>query len=324
MQEKIQIHCSKFFFFSFSSQISPLEFYTIVLFIKDLKAKLKYGRSKLGLTMSFSVSNNFNVEKYELSTLSKYVDFMSFIQIYSDPSTEYLTINEALQARAASNVEQKVIDLLESVVPSTKIVIGVQFGGPELFTTMNANYRASKLNAILSYNSICNLISNETLKWEWQNYNGLTLLKNKNESRVIVFESTRSIANRMRFVVSRNLAGVVINSIDMDDFSDKGKIDEDTFDDFEISNEITMNFQQQNGTNFPLLRTINAAIITAISETSKQGNFENISDEIIISNHNQSVEHSGNETDSASKVMHVENVLVFVAFISTLSSFFYV
>lgn len=293
---------------SLFSQIPPLDFYKIVLLVKNLKVKFKFVKSNLLLTTSFSVSKDVHITDYELGSMSKYVDFMSFMQIYTDPSTEYLTINQAISARASYNIESGIINLIKSGIPSTKLAIGIQFGGPELFTTLNANDRASKFNGIIGYNSICNLLSNATLRWEKLYFNGLILLKNLDEKWVIVYESSRSIANKMQFVVKYNLTGVSISAINMDDFMGKCKIDEDTFTDFKITKENPMDIKEKNSTSFSLLRTINEAINTLIDETTNHSNFENVTEKIPISDSEQNPNLDKKEVGTEDQTKRIETV----------------
>lgn len=274
-----------------------MDFFKIVFFVRNLKEI--FFKSNLMLTSSFFVSKDFNIEQYEFAALSKYVDFMSFMQIYVDSSAEYLSINQALQARQPLYIENNINNLIESGVPSPKIVVGIQFGGPELFTTSFAAQRASKFNGIIGYDLICKLLSNETLKLEKLNYNGLTLLKNLNEERVIIYENTRSIANQMKFLVKQKLGGVFISSISMDDYAGNCKIDEDTFIDLKLPGRFVGDFEQWSTTNYPLLRTINDAIKLLSNDITNKSQSANVSDGPINESSNQNLDQKQekNETE---------------------------
>lgn len=280
--------CFQFFSFIFShfSQIEPLDFFKIVLFMKEVKAKftLNSKHRSLMLTSSISITKNFNfIEEYEFGALSKYMDFLSFMQVFVDSTPDYLTINEALQARRHSNVIDKIDRLIRSGVPSLKLILGVHFGGPELLTNLNAVNQASKVNEILGYNSICELLStNEKSKWEKLYYSDadLAILKNNKENRVIVFESSRSIANKMKVIVEKKMAGVIITSITADDYLGKCDVDQDTFDDFKIKEETSKKVNWQNEKTFPLLRTINKAIAVLTDDNAVGEQFEGIPDSI--------------------------------------------
>lgn len=269
----------------FFSQIDPTDFFKIAIFMKSLKAKLSSNSNKNRrlLTSSFSLTNSYYpMEKYEFVVLSKYVDFMCFMQIYINSKSEYLTINEALQARRISNIMNKMDRLIKSGVSTTKLIVGVHFGGPQLLTTLNAENRASKVKAILDYTSICKLLSsiksekNGTSNWEKLYYNDadLAILKNNQENNVIIYENSRSVANKMRVVVEKQLGGVIITPIRTDDFNGNCDIDKDTFSDFkfvEIESKIaqaTVRFSLNNEKTFPLLRTVNDAILISVNENT--------------------------------------------------------
>jgi len=79
------------------------------------------------------------------------------------------------------------------------------------------------------------------------------------------------VANQMRFMVRRNLAGTVAVTIDRDDFSGNCPLESDTFEDFLTDEGVSLDFPERNETTFPLLRTINEAITVSLDELSQLG-----------------------------------------------------
>lgn len=128
----------------------------------------------------------------------------------------------------------------------------------------------------MGYNEICALLSDRTSGWN-QSYNvemsqAIATYKDEeaNETRVAVFDSSRSIARKIKFAMSRNLAGAMIWSIDTDDFRGDCDIGDDTFADFQPSPGVTLNIPKRYNANYPLLRTINEAIVVSLDEIAQE------------------------------------------------------
>lgn len=138
-----------------------------------------------------------------------------------------------------------------------------------------SNGTFNKHNDQLKFNQICHLSSKDgALKWEKHFDNssgltkGLTILKAKNETdkiNEIIYESTRSVANRAKLAMNLNLAGLVLYPSNVDDYEGKCGIDEDTFDNFGPNVNVTLNVLNRK---FPLLRTINEAILLSVNVTT--------------------------------------------------------
>lgn len=128
----------------------------------------------------------------------------------------------------------------------------------------------------MGYNEICVLLSDRTSGWKRSYSEDMSQAVAKfrdevaNETRVVVFDSSRSIARKIKFAMSRNLAGVMIWSIDTDDFHGDCDMDEDTFADFKPMPGVTLSIPKRTETNYPLLRTINEAMVVALDEIAQE------------------------------------------------------
>lgn len=105
--------------------------------------------------------------------------------------------------------------------------MGLPFYGRTFVTSLDGNFddilndhtfqgAYTKQDGFMGYNEICTLLSNKSSNWE-KTFNteySEVIAKyrdvKKNETRVAVFDSSRSIANKMKFAMSRNLAGAMV------------------------------------------------------------------------------------------------------------------
>lgn len=227
--------------------------------MKELKESFE--RVNLLLTSSFFGSKCFLDSVGDYLSLSKYLDLVYFMQMFTPLIDE--CIEEAFNGRHIMNLKQNIDGLIKLGVPSTKIVLGLHFGGPEFKLIDND---LSEFEKMVDYNEICDLTLSNEWKKSYDKEASLAYLTQQNENRVIVFESTRSIANRIQPVVELNFAGIIASSIGMDDFRGECGIDDDTFDDFKPVDGGNLNILTSRNVTFPLLRTVNAAITRLMKE----------------------------------------------------------
>lgn len=240
----------------FFSKISEEDFTYLVVFFQEIKEK--FDTCGWSLTISLPATNNFynNYKNHDFRRLAKAVDFINFIQ-----NRFYVIKSLEENLRDANFVEINVKKFMALGVPASKTVIGVSFKG----ATFDANF----IQNLIGYNEICrHLLNNEASEWErsYLSSSELAILKNHHGNHTIVFESSRSIANKMRFAMKRGLAGIITASIIRDDYEGGCVEDEDTFVDFQPEG-ITLNIPQRVGDrSFPLIRTINEAINVTLDE----------------------------------------------------------
>lgn len=135
---------------------------------------------------------------------------------------------------------------------------GVGFRGPY-----------TREDGFLGYNEICRTLSNRTSGWtqQWDASTSQMLAKSERnvftqDIHVVTYDSSRSIANKVLYAMSKRLAGVMVWSVDTDDFLGNCDLDEDTYADFQKVKAAPRRLNQ----NYPLLRTINEATSLALEE----------------------------------------------------------
>lgn len=169
-------------------------------------------------------------------------------------------------------------------------MLGIPFYG-RTFVTKNQGYLGdasddqgfkgpfTRENGFLGYNEICNELSNRSLNWirtfdEATNQAIIRLPdEEKQETKVVTYDDSRAVANKMRFAVEKSLAGVMVWSIDTDDFLGECQVDSsltETFVDFGKAPGVQLNIPKRISGNYPLLRTINEGIILAEEEIDQE------------------------------------------------------
>lgn len=127
----------------------------------------------------------------------------------------------------------------------------------------------------MGYNEICDVLSNKTSGWtrDWDSRTAQGIAKHKDASgmtKVVTFDTTRSVANKMRYAIRQDLAGVMVWSVDTDDFLGDCTAEQDTFADFGDSAGIRLQIPKREYNNYPLLRTMNTALIVAEDELRQE------------------------------------------------------
>lgn len=246
----------------------------MILLLKNLKESFDQEDSKLLLTSSFSISRKFLANNFDFAALVEYLDYVHLLPIDFDTDTldkyDISTVSEELNT---FSVQEKVDNLIESGVPVYKIIMGVMFGGLSFYSSLSdISQNFDKLNG---YSTICETITADgwLIYYESEIDFNYALYKNeeKNEKKIIIYGKSRMIANQMRFMVRRNLAGTAAVTIDRDDFKGKCPLENYTFEDFVTDEGISLDYPERNETTFPLLRTINEAITVSLDELFQLG-----------------------------------------------------
>lgn len=179
-----------------------------------------------------------------------------------------LTINDILKAKSISHLKDTFNDVIKLSVPPAKIIMGLHFGGTEFKNLEDTTNIFEVKNTDLAYSGFCHLLSNN-MKLRWNRSfdveNSLAVSRFENsetgEIRVIVFDSSRSIANKISFAMQNNLSGIKIDVINTDDVEGSCELDQDTFDDFHPFHSAYLRNVTRIDSNFPLLRTINTVLV---------------------------------------------------------------
>lgn len=206
---------------------------------------------------------------------------------YGGAWDRHVSANAPLKGQGILNVEYTIDYLIKLGAPPTKIVMGLPFYGRTFVTKLDGNFGDAsndvgfqgpftRENGFMGYNEICALLSDRKSGWK-RSYDpetsqAIATFKNEDtgETRVAVFDSSRSIAHKMKFAMGRNLGGAMVWSIDTDDFHGDCDIDDDTFNDFKPLPGVTLNIPKRYNANYPLLRTINEATVIALDEIAQE------------------------------------------------------
>lgn len=237
-----------------------------------------------------------------------------------------VTANAPLQSDDDLNVETTIKHLIKLGASPSKIVMGVPFYGRTFITNFDGNYGDASTdiafqgpftreNGFLGYNEICALLSNRTTKWttSWDSATSQGIARHRDETtgvtKVVVYDSTRSIAKKMRFAMEYKLGGVMTWSIDTDDFLGDCDVEQETFDDFGNTAGVKLTLPKRVNSNYPLLRTINEGIIIALDEIDQENAIKQ-------SEADNEIPHGDESGNGASVCSAVSSNVVVVVFIS--------
>lgn len=233
-------------------------------------------------------------EAYDIPQLSKYLDFLHIMCYdYGGAWDRRVTANAPLTSNNTFSVEYTINYLLQLGAPPEKLVLGLPLYGRTFITNNNeGNFEDpsnengfqgnfTRENGFMGYNEVCLLLSNPQSGWkrDWDagTNEGIARLKNAvtGETRVVVYDSTRSMANKVRYAMKKKLGGLMVWSVDTDDFHGDCDIDEDTYKDFKPAAGINLAFPKRYNANYPLMRTINEAAVLALDEIAQEADIIN-------------------------------------------------
>lgn len=168
--------------------------------------------------------------------------------------------------------------------------MGVPFYGRTFKTTLDGNLDDetdgtafqgpfTREDGFLGYNEICRILSNKTSGWTtmWDPETSQVLARSEKDIpsgliQVVTFDNSRSIANKVKFSMERNLAGLMVWSIDTDDFLGECDPESDIYEDYKYLKSTNIHNPPRMNNNYPLLRTINEAITLSLEEIELQHN----------------------------------------------------
>lgn len=260
------------------SEGQPFDRQNFVSLTKELKQSFRpHG---LLLTSAIGAPPNVIDQAYDVPNLNKYLDFFHIMCYdYGGAWDRRITANAPLE-----RVRETIDHIIRLGASPSKIVMGLPFYGRTFITKLDGNFEDAatetgftgpytRENGFMGYNEICDVLTNQTSGWTraWDSTTsqGVARFKDpvKDETRVAVFDSSRSIANKVWYAVQNNLAGAMVWSIDTDDFRGDCASEEGIFVDV-LANAgplAKVGVPKRINNNYPLLRTINEGIILAMS-----------------------------------------------------------
>ncbi|XP_073812760.1 acidic mammalian chitinase-like [Musca autumnalis] len=224
-----------------------------VLLLKELKESL--GPLDLELSIAVGASAYTASLSYDIPNIAKYVDFINVMTYDLGMASDgVLGFNAPLRGQGENNVENCISYWLENGAPTSKLILGLAFYG-RTFQLSNAalttpGSRCSGAGAagpytqesgFMGYNEIC------TLQPSWSTVydvaHGAPYMYKDNQW--ISYDNVQSLDEKMEFMNSLDLGGVMLWSIETDDF------------------------HGECGEKFPLLNAINRKIYTGYTNSSQ-------------------------------------------------------
>ncbi|XP_035791160.1 probable chitinase 2 [Anopheles albimanus] len=264
----------------------PVDRENFVALVQELSTLFK--KNNLLLTSAFAASKTIIDEAYDIPALSKYLDFLHIMCYdYHGSWDGKVGPNAPLASSDFLSIEYTIEHLLNLGAPPNKIVLGLPFFGRTFVSRIvgagmgddadKVGFAgpATKENGFMGYNEICEELkrnpNNWRLTWDVASAEMVATKSNNTASQVVVYDSTRSIANKVRFAVRLNLAGLLAWSIDTDDFNGLCKPELDTYEDFVKKVDISrFNIPLPVNGKYPLLKTISNAIVVAYEELAQE------------------------------------------------------
>lgn len=239
--------------------------------VKELKKQ--FSPHNLQLTATFIADNKPIATIFDVTTVAEYFDYIHFIPKYNYIETWPLSyrVVDVLKIRSISNVQDSIDNLISLGVPSKKIILGLQFVGMLFYSILDLSPKVATFRRTMGYNEVCRMLTtiDKYTASKYQTFYddefGVTIATDETKSwrgiirsrDVIVYESGRSIANKIKFALSRKLAGAMAFPIEMDDYRGNCGMDEDAFTDYNLGG--TLNIPNRHNTTQPLLKIINFA-----------------------------------------------------------------
>lgn len=241
-------------------------------FIKLLKEKFNAKQLILTLTLQSYKDDFFKV--FDYPGIVKYADFIHF---------QLARINNArlkdeLQTRNIQHLQDVIANLLKFGVPSTKILMGINFEGFEIRYPYGFSKHDSNPYASFREGSdyICFNLLHRKYNFTYESEVGVRQYNYTYNSGIgagnLLLESSRVIANKIRFAIRKNLAGVHITDLDCDDHYNRcAELDNDTYDDFKsLITGVTLNIPKRiHGYAF-FANIVNEATMVALDEIDQE------------------------------------------------------
>ncbi|KAL9700657.1 hypothetical protein quinque_004098 [Culex quinquefasciatus] len=272
----------------------PFDRENFVSLVKELSQQFK--RNNLLVTSAIGAGKDTIDAAYDIKTLSKYLDYLHIMCYdYNGSWNRKIGPNAPLQSRDVLNVEYTIEHLLALGAPSNKIVLGLPFYG-RTFVTPSKRAKigdesddkgfagpSTNENGFMGYNEVCEALKANpegwNVSWDPEASEAIATILDGNMTRVVIYDNTRSMANKVRFAIRQNLGGLMIWSVDTDDFNGLCNPEEGTYDDFGDRDKVKLTVPPAVQGKYKLLRTVNDAIVVAIDELNQENEISNVPDE---------------------------------------------
>lgn len=208
--------------------------------------------------------------KVDLKKVSRFVDRMLIktFDFYGDCHSK-IAYPAALNGDGKFTLTSSIEDVLSRGVSAEKILLGIPFHG-RIFGSVGEGEIGDEAesgpfggpytnkNGFVGYNEVCHYENNYMNEVEFDASASQSIMRIGRGGEVIItilYDSPRSIVNKVKFLVDNKLAGAWAHSVDTDDFASDCEWDDQTFIDFPA-----IKTPQRTEKDFPLLRTMKKAM----------------------------------------------------------------
>ncbi|XP_011156409.1 probable chitinase 2 [Solenopsis invicta] len=234
-----------------------------VSLVKELKDAFRNYHFSLTAAIS-AVSSTINIA-YDIPEISKYLDYIHIMAYdYHGAWNKQVLPNSPLRSKDQLDVEHTIKYLLQQGAPAEKLVLGLAMYGRTFVLTTEP--KINKINPIgltsldigfkgpytsqegfMGFNEICEALVLYPQDWTtgWDNESSTAYAIKRDH--VVVYDDIKAMIAKVEYAKRQKLAGVMVWSIDTDDF--RGKCTS-------LHSDMTL----FDGGHYPLMKSINAAL----------------------------------------------------------------
>jgi chitinase len=193
--------------------------------VKELYTEFK--KHNLYLSSAFGASKKVIDSAYNVKALAPYLDSMHIMCYdYFGSWDKKIGLNAPLSNDEELNVMHSIEYFLSQGAPASKLMLGLPFYGRTFVTKTEGNLNDesddqgfagpyTRENGFMGYNEICEVLSAPDSEWksQWDVESSEAIARSKispDETRVVSYDSPRSIANKVRYAIQKGLGGVMV------------------------------------------------------------------------------------------------------------------
>ncbi|XP_067686963.1 chitinase-3-like protein 2 [Haliotis asinina] len=195
------------------------------------------GRKRLFLSMAAPVSEDLITQGYEISKVSRLVDFINLMAYDFHGAWNHISgFNAPLYSRKGDwqfmpdlNVEWAVDTWIKRGAPAEKIVVGIAgYGASYTLADASSNgvgaevsgpgkpgpYRV--MEGQLAFYEVCEMLDKGEASYAWDDLQKVPYIYNNDTW--VGYDDERSVAVKTEWMIQKNMGGVMLWSLDLDDF----------------------------------------------------------------------------------------------------------
>ncbi|KAL6259698.1 hypothetical protein P5V15_009613 [Pogonomyrmex californicus] len=242
---------------------APYDKQNFVSLVKELKDAFR--EHQYLLTAAISADKSTINIAYDIPEISKYLDYIHVMAYdYHGAWNKRVLPNSPLRSKDQLNVEDTITYLLQQGAPAKKLVLGLAMYGRTFVLTSVPE--TSKINPIglpsldigfkgpytgedgfMGFNEICEALVLYPQEWitGWDNESSTAYAIKKDQ--VVVYDDHKAMIAKVEYAKRQKLAGIMVWSIDTDDFRGKCTL---------LHGDMAL----LDGHNYPLMKSINTAL----------------------------------------------------------------